>query len=96
MDRRAQRGKAGNHENYNRRNCYMDNNQFCGDVFSGFTPKEECGKNECDDALRGLPLAMAYVPWQCYSNVFECEYESLSHGTIFKDLVLEFKGRSCR
>ena len=43
------------------------------------------------------PLAMAYVPWQTWGNVFDCE-EALANGTIFPDLVLPFlgKGGTCR
>lgn len=54
--------------------------------------------NSCDtrrkmrDELRGMPLAMAYVPWQEY----ECTYEpmqALRAGTIFPELDKPFYGR---
>ena len=63
---------------------------------------DNCGNtrvvNGCDDCrktrdeLRGMPLAMAYVPWQ----EFECTYEpmqALRAGTIFPELDKPFYGR---
>jgi len=44
------------------------------------------------DVLRGIPLAMAYVPWQ----QFECTYEpaqALRAGTIFPELDKPFYGK---
>ena len=44
------------------------------------------------DELRGMPLAMGYVPWQEY----ECTYEpmqGLRAGTIFPELDKPFYGR---
>ena len=44
------------------------------------------------DGLEGMPLAMAYVPWQ----KFECTYEpaqGLKAGTIFPELDKPFYGR---
>lgn len=46
--------------------------------------------------IDNLPLAMAYVPWQKFRNLFPNEFESLKHGTIFKELYLPWTGRSCR
>ena len=51
----------------------------------------DCGKSERDE-LRGMPLAMGYVPWQN----FECTYEpmqGLRAGTIFPELDKPFYGR---
>lgn len=63
---------------------------------------ESCGNtrvmNDCDDCrrtrdeLRGMPIAMGYVPWQ----TFECTYEpmqGLHAGTIFPELDKPFYGR---
>jgi len=85
-----------NPQNCNRKNPYMARDSFCGDIMSGTVPEKHCGRNEWDHCLEDLPLAMAYVPWQSYRDVFECEHDALAHGTIFKELVLEFYGRSCR
>lgn len=54
--------------------------------------------NGCDDCkktrdeLRGMPVAMGYVPWQ----TFGCTYEpaqGLQAGTIFPELDKPFYGR---
>lgn len=41
-----------------------------------------------------LPLAMAYVPWQTWGNLYKAE-EALHQGTIFEELNLPFTGRRC-
>lgn len=41
-----------------------------------------------------LPLAMAYVPWQSWKNIYKAE-DALMEGTIFKELNLPFTGRRC-
>lgn len=44
------------------------------------------------DALAGLPLAMAYVPWQTFHNTFE-PCKALQMGTIFPELCKPFCGK---
>lgn len=49
-------------------------------------------QNPANDALIGLPLAMAYVPWQQWS----CPYEAMKgfhRGTLFEDLDKPFMPR---
>ncbi len=41
-----------------------------------------------------LPLAMAYVPWQQWQNIYDPS-KALWVGTIFQDLDLPFCERSC-
>ncbi len=55
------------------------------------------GVGMSSEPIDTYPLAMAYVPWQTWGNVFDCE-EALANGTIFPDLVLPFlgKGGTCR
>lgn len=36
-------------------------------------------------------LAMAYVPWQKWQNIYDAE-KGLACGTIFQDLYLPFRG----
>lgn len=48
----------------------------------------------CEEDMPGKALAMAYVPWQTWENLYEI-CEGFSAGTIFKDLNLEFYGRRC-
>ena len=43
------------------------------------------------DALEGLPLAMAYVPWQNWYAIYEVE-KGFQCGTIFEELNKPFKG----
>lgn len=40
-------------------------------------------------------VAMAYVPWQHLTNVFENLEEAFKAGTIFPELEKPFKGRRC-
>ncbi len=44
--------------------------------------------------LSSLPLAMAYVPTQSFSETFKLSY-ALQVGTIFPDLCKPFCGRRC-
>ena len=46
------------------------------------------------DQLSGMALAIAYVPWQTYCQLYELE-EALCHGTIFKELDLNFMRGCC-
>lgn len=49
------------------------------------------------DAMQGMPLAMAYVPWQTWQNVSDGA-RGLAQGTIFDELLFpfEYAGRGCR
>lgn len=42
--------------------------------------------------LSGLPLAMAYVPWQPFGNTYE-PCKALQLGTIFPELCKPFCGK---
>lgn len=52
--------------------------------------------NTCnkETVLQNMALAMAYVPWQTYENLYPLS-QALRSGTIFRDLDLDFKGRRC-
>ena len=54
--------------------------------------EEECG--HADNAMEGMPLAMAYVPWQHWKDTYE-PCKALKIGTIFPELNLPFMERSC-
>lgn len=45
--------------------------------------------------LDSMPLAMTYVPWQKWQNIYKPE-NVLCAGTIFQELDLAFLGRRCR
>lgn len=42
-----------------------------------------------------FPAAMAYVPWQRLTNIYEDLDEALLNGTIFPELNKPFTGRRC-
>lgn len=44
------------------------------------------------DKLYGFPLAMAYVPWQSWCNIYDVE-KGFHRGTIFEELDKPFLGR---
>ena len=50
-----------------------------------------CGDTNDYDELNGMPLAMAYVPWQEWRNIYEAE-KGFHKGTIFEELNKPFKG----
>lgn len=41
--------------------------------------------------LKQKPIAMAYVPWQSFKDIYE-PAKALMKGTIFKELDLPFTG----
>jgi len=49
------------------------------------------------DLLKGMPVAMAYVPWQEFQNLYAAE-KALCRGTIFEELDKPFSGKGgcCR
>ena len=67
----------------------------CSDNSSSGVIISGCG-NACDkeSSLQGMALAMAYVPWQPYTNLYSLS-QALRQGTIFRDLDFEFLGRRC-
>jgi hypothetical protein len=50
------------------------------------------GMNRSTTDFDQFPLAMAYVPWQCWNQVYDLE-QGLQAGTIFPELDLPFTGR---
>lgn len=75
----------------NGRNCGA--NQNVRPVVSTPCPAYNEGSLCCDrdDALEGMPLAMAYVPWQNWRKIYEPE-KALCRGTIFEELDKPFRG----
>lgn len=54
-------------------------------------------KRDCDcayrkDELAGMPLAMAYVPWQKWCKIYDV-CEGFQRGTIFRELDMPFEGK---
>ena len=56
--------------------------------------QDDCGSCR-SDSLRGMPLAMAYVPWQLWQNLYE-PCRALERGTIFEDLDKPLRGKGGR
>ena len=46
------------------------------------------------DQLSGMALAMSYVPWQTFCQLYDLE-DAICHGTIFKELDLNFMRGCC-
>ena len=73
----------------------QNNVPCCSDVISGGiiigSGSQDCNK---ETVLSGLPIAMAYVPWQSYGNIYPLQ-QALRNGTMFRELDLEFAGRRC-
>lgn len=54
-----------------------------------------CERKACAGRdIEGMPLAMAYVPWQHWKETYE-PCKALSIGTIFPELNFPFLERSC-
>lgn len=53
-----------------------------------------CGCDSYSNDMFGFPLAMAYVPWQPWCNLYSTE-QALNKGTLFQDLDMDFAGRRC-
>ena len=77
--------------NSNSESCMPTNDERNHSVI---TPayREHSGCCDRDDALDGMPIAMAYVPWQSWSHIYESG-KGLHRGTIFEELDLPFRGR---
>ena len=44
------------------------------------------------DTIHNMPLAMAYVPWQTWRDIYDAE-KGFHYGTIFKELDKPFLGK---
>lgn len=79
-----------NYRNYSGRPMNSRNISRNVDTDCGCRPKPS-SPVKCDP-LQGMPLAMAYVPWQEWRNIYNQE-KALQRGTIFEELDLPFQGR---
>lgn len=57
----------------------------------GYTRYEHTSNYKTKDDIADFPLAMAYVPWQIWNDVYTTD-EILSKGTLFPELYKPFKG----
>lgn len=67
------------------------NNAVAGGIIVGGCAEAACNK---ETTLSGYPIAMAYVPWQDYGNIYPLQ-QALRSGTMFQELNLDFAGRRC-
>lgn len=96
MDRRMYRGNYYRPDNRN--TSYRRPEGMRGDQRGMYSPETKCD-GRLDDYESGFsryPLGMCYVPWQRFENLYENEFEAWDRGTLFKDLDLDFLGRSCK
>lgn len=90
MDRRMYRGSTGT------RNVPLRSKEpVCSDM-GGYTPDDSCERDNYEGDFNRYPIGMCYVPWQKFRNLFENEFVALDKGTLFKELHLEWYGRSCK
>ena len=89
--RRANCGCGNNNNSCNSNSC-MANNDGRNLSMSAPVYRERSGCSDRDDALDGMPIAMAYVPCQEFAPTFELK-KALQVGTIFPELCKPFCGR---
>ena len=58
--------------------------------------EDMCERERHDGDFDRFPLAMCYVPWQCFRELYENEFVALANGTLFKELDLKWYGRGCK
>lgn len=55
------------------------------------TPENVCERRMDHGDLADMPLAMAYVPWQKWQNIYKAK-KAFQRGTIFEELDKPFQG----
>lgn len=72
------------------------NSSCCNASAGGIIVGSGCAEAACnrETTLRDCPIAMAYVPWQDYGNIY-AQPQALRNGTMFAELNLDFAGRRC-
>ena len=81
--RRANCGCGNNNNSCNSNSC-MANNDGRNLSMSAPVYRERSGCSDRDDALDGMPIAMAYVPWQSLRHINEATDEPYSKSLIFR------------
>ena len=89
--RRANCGCGNNNNSCNSNSC-MANNDGRNPSMAVPVYRERSGCSDRDDSLDGMPIAMAYVPWQSWRHIYEAG-KGFHRGTIFEELDLPFKGK---
>ena len=89
--RRANCGCGNNNNNCNS-NSYMANNDGRNLSMSAPVYRERSGCSDRDDALDGMPIAMAYVPWQSWRHIYEAGKDSTEE-PYSKSLIFRLRGK---
>ena len=76
-----------NHSN----GCHVGGSRTMPASVSPSNPSRPCCNIQDHDKLSGLSIAMAYVPWQQFGNLYEPD-QALRNGTVFQDLNKPFHG----
>ena len=79
-----------NHSN----GCHVGGSRTMPASVSPSNPSRPCCNIQDHDKLSGLSIAMAYVPWQRWGDIYE-PCKALARGTLFAALDKPFKG-GCR
>lgn len=103
MDRRMYRGNMGSNCSGRNSSQCRRNEPVCSDMNRAHENmcerhmhEDMCECDRRDGDFDRFPLAMCYVPWQCFRNLYENEFEALANGTLFKELDLKWYGRGCK
>lgn len=72
--------------------CHTVHRDECSIPESYERERKHCSCEHHADVLTGMPLAMAYVPWQKWCEIYDI-CEGFSRGTIFCELDKPFCGR---
>ena len=86
-----------NTSDHMRRNTYGRQTMSPSSLYSVNSGSSCCEDKSENDELNGMPLAMAYVPWQEWRALYEVQ-KGFHRGTIFEELDKPFhgKGGCCR
>ena len=70
----------------------MQNSRNSAMTYNNYRQTPACVvEKTVQDRLEDMPLAMAYVPWQRWQNIYDAE-KGFCNGTIFQELNLPFFG----
>lgn len=63
--------------------------------YTNYRQSQNSSSTVSRNTLEDKPLAMAYVPWQTWTDIYEAE-KGFHCGTIFQELNLPFNGKGGR
>lgn len=96
-DRNSRNNGRTRYDNrYSERGGEQNENGGCGCAERDGNGRRENSCESCvnDDRMRGFPLAMAYVPFQEWEDIYDDE-TALARGTLFRALDLPWYRSAC-